>query len=68
MKLVAKEVSFKAGNVGLNNGKFLLKLDEEKLFGFSYSRIPATVVLSKVPWPVAYGLASMKKFAPGYCA
>ena len=29
--------------------------------GFLYSRMPATVELSKVPMPVKYGLASIKK-------
>lgn len=64
MKLVAKEVSFRAGNAGLKSGNFCVGSGEWRE-GDSYSRMPATVELSNVPWPVAYGLAIMRKVALG---
>lgn len=60
-KLATKEVSLMAGREGFKVGMFLA----ESGF-FLYSRMPATVELSKVPVPVKYGLASMKKVAFGY--
>ena len=66
-KFVAKEVSLRAGSMGLKSESFLTELVEWREWGgTSYSRIPATVELSKVPWPVAYGLALMKNVALGY--
>lgn len=60
VKLATKFVALIAGKPGLRSGLFFKLLD-----GVSYSRIPATVVLSKVPMPVAYGLANIKKVALG---
>ena len=50
VKLDTKLVSLIFGKVGLNRGRFLLKEPAEGgEMGSSYSRMPATVVLSKVP-------------------
>lgn len=66
-KLAAKAVSFRAGKVGLKSGSFLTEtvVLESGDGHCSYSRIPATVELSKVPAPVKYGVASMRKVAAG---
>ena len=66
-KFVAKEVSFRAGKIGLKRKSFFIEMLECKLWGGnSYSKMPATVELSKVPCPVTYGLAVMKNVAFGY--
>ena len=65
-KFVAKEVSFRAGKIGLNIENFLIEMLECKLGGNSYSKMPETLELSKVPCPVTYGLAVMKNVAFGY--
>ena len=50
VKFATTFVALIGGRVGLKAVEF-----EE----VSYSSIPATVVLSNVPWPVKYGLANM---------
>lgn len=70
VKFMTKEVVIEAlrgGRKGLKVGR-LFEFVEEEFDGFSYSRMPATVVLSKVPKPVKYGLANMKNVALGACA
>ncbi|KAM2357519.1 hypothetical protein ACFX1X_006483 [Malus domestica] len=62
--LVANDVSFSAGRFGLKSG-CLFVVRVLVLEGDSYSRMPATVELSNVPWPVTYGLAVMKNVAFG---
>ena len=66
---MTKEVvilEFMGGRKGLKIGRFFTCVEEE-FDGFSYSRMPATVVLSKVPMPVKYGLANMRNVALGDC-
>lgn len=53
LKLAAKEVSLKAGRVGLSSGRLRLIFEEREELGCLYLRSPAVVVLSKVPRPVA---------------
>ena len=59
-KFMTKEVALRAGRTGLKCGR-LFKADVE----LSYSRMPATVELSKVPKPVKYGRANIKNIALG---
>ncbi len=60
VKFMTKEVALRAGRAGLKRRCFF-EVDVE----FSYSRMPATVELSKVPKPVKYGLANIKNVAFG---
>lgn len=62
VKFVAAEVSFSGGSVAPKSGSFDVLLIED---GDMYSRIPVVVELSKVPWPVTYGLAAMTNEAFG---
>lgn len=62
MKFATNEVPLMGGRVGI--GRFFIEVfdEEERLLdNVSYSRIPITVELSMVPWPVKYGLAAIKK-------
>lgn len=65
VKFVTKMVSLRDGSDGFNSGSFLLKEVGELRLKSSYSRTPAVVELSKVPRPETYGLAIMRKVAPG---
>ena len=66
VNFVAEAVSLRAGNVGLKSWSFFIGRFELGAFDKnSYSRIPATVELSKVPRPVTYGLAVIRKVAFG---
>lgn len=66
---VANVVSLNTGRDGLRRGSFLFLLLEFVAEGFwSYSSIPAVVVLSKEPGPVAYGLAAIRKVELGALA
>lgn len=51
-KFATNEVALIWGRVGLKRGGFLGEVEAEGFEGFLYSRIPATVELSKVPMPV----------------
>lgn len=49
LKFMAKEVPLRGGRAGLRSGSFF----KEEFDGFSYSRMPAAVELSKFAKPVA---------------
>lgn len=58
LKFAAKAVSLMAGRVGFRTRRPFFD-------GCVYSRMPAVVELSILPWPVKYGLADIKKVAFG---